>query len=670
MKLCMGCMSELENMSICPNCGRDNAVTEEAPSNFLKPGTVLNEKYVVGVALGQGGFGITYIGYDMILGTKVAIKEYYPSDIAGRTISTGDVSAFTNNEDDYNRGREKFIEEARTLAKFSDHPCIVGVKDCFNTNNTAYMVMEFLEGVNLKEYLNRKGGKVSVDAAISILTPVMDALRAVHGVGIIHRDISPDNIFITTDGRVRLIDFGAARQSFDGHKSLSIMLKPGYAPEEQYRTRGNQGPWTDVYVLTATFYSMITGTVPPDSLERAMEDTLEIPNEFPTHIREALRNGLAVRAAERFSSIEQLQAALNGKVVEAEKGTNSKEKAEKVVPQKKINNRTIKIAIGISAILVITLVWCGIMIFGTKGDVDKGYEYLEAGNLEKADKEINKYIRIVSEKDNNEQNITMDEFIGAVALVRLEIAKGNTDLAASEIEHLFEAIGKEDTTVDYDAEVVKEIAKWYLTLYCSADKVEECVSRFTEQVPELEGYICMGDAEYEEAEPYKEYKILSIGGESTGISCYTGGVAEVTWQNEGYETTEPYKEFERKYVNDKATDEIRYTGKTKPKEFVGSWLCPSEYEDMSHFNVNLSFNSDGTCYYDTWRTRAYGTYQFVSDDTVKANFDIHCKGAGLTTYSYYYSETNYYTLSGNTLTLDYSISDGVYHSKGDVYHRN
>ena len=193
----------------------------------------------------------------------------------------------------------------------------------------------------------------------------------------------------------------------------------------------------------------------------------------------------------------------------------------------------------------------------------------------------------MSEKDNNEQNITMDEFIGAVALVRLEIAKGNTDLAASEIEHLFEAIGKEDTTVDYDAEVVKEIAKWYLTLYCSADKVEECVGRFTEQVPELEGYICMGDAEYEEAEPYKEYKILSIGGEPTGISCYTGGVAEVTWQNEGYETTEPYKEFERKYVNDKATDEIRYTGRVAQVTWINEGYESNEpYREFERKYVN------------------------------------------------------------------------------------
>ena len=323
MGLCMGCMTDKGNEQICPKCGLNEAEISNISPVFLKPGTELNGRYTVGLALGQGGFGITYIGYDNILNTRVAIKEYYPADIAGRTSNDGTVSAYTQGSDEYFKGKTRFIEEARTLAKFSDHPCIVGVKDCFDANGTAYMVMEFLEGVNLKEYLKRKGGKVSVNEAVSILTPVMDALRAVHNVGIIHRDISPDNIYITTDARVRLIDFGAARQSIGGQRSLSIMLKPGYAPEEQYRTKGNQGPWTDVYALTATFYRMITGTVPPDSLERVMEDTLEIPNELPTHIREALRNGLAVRASERFKNVEQLRAALNGGKVQPGGAPNS-----------------------------------------------------------------------------------------------------------------------------------------------------------------------------------------------------------------------------------------------------------------------------------------------------------------------------------------------------------
>ena len=308
----MGCMKEKGDEQICPLCGMSDADLGEVAPIFLRPGSELKDRYIVGIALGQGGFGITYIGYDKVLNTRVAIKEYFPSDIAGRTSEAGTVSAYPRSADDFGRGKERFLDEARTLAKFSDHPCIVGVKDCFAENETAYMIMEFLDGVSLKEYLNRKDGRLSVSDSISILAPVMDALCAVHKEGIIHRDISPDNIFITTDGRVRLIDFGAARQTMGGQKSLSVMLKPGYAPEEQYRTRGNQGPWTDVYALTATLYRMITGEVPPDSLERVMEDTLDIPVDLPQNVQTALRLGMAVRSSERYSSVEQLRAALNG----------------------------------------------------------------------------------------------------------------------------------------------------------------------------------------------------------------------------------------------------------------------------------------------------------------------------------------------------------------------
>jgi len=315
MGLCLSCMTEVGEEQFCPICGFNQHEACTVSPAFLQPGTMLNNRYIVGIALGQGGFGITYIGYDTVLNTKVAIKEYYPSDIASRNSGDGTVSAYSSVGEEYVKGRERFLDEARTLAKFADHPCIVGVRDCFDTNGTAYMIMEFLEGVNLKEYLKRKGGVLPVNEAISIITPVMDALRAVHKMGIIHRDISPDNIYITTDARVRLIDFGAARQSIGGQKSLSIMLKPGYAPEEQYRSKGNQGPWTDVYALTATLYRMITGKVPPDSLERVMDDTLDVPNTLPPHIIVALKKGLAVRAPERFSSVEQLQMALAGENV-------------------------------------------------------------------------------------------------------------------------------------------------------------------------------------------------------------------------------------------------------------------------------------------------------------------------------------------------------------------
>ena len=316
MSKCMGCMKEKGESEACPHCGYVSPKEQENAA-YLPEGTVLQNRYLLGRVLGQGGFGITYIGYDNTLDARVAIKEYYPGDIAQRTPGDKTVTPYTQASADYEHGKKRFIEEARTLARFSDFPGIVSVKDCFEEDNTAYMVMQFLEGIDLKEYLKRKGGKISPEEAVSILTPVMDALKEIHRAGIIHRDISPDNIFITTEGQIKLIDFGAARQSLGGGKSLSIQLKPGYAPEEQYRTHGNQGPWTDVYALAATLYRMVTGQVPPEAMERMSYDTLEIPQELPENIRTALQIGLAVRAPERYASVEQFQSALAGKTVAA-----------------------------------------------------------------------------------------------------------------------------------------------------------------------------------------------------------------------------------------------------------------------------------------------------------------------------------------------------------------
>ena len=311
MSKCMGCMKEKGESEVCPHCGYVSPKEQENAA-YLPEGTVLQNRYLLGRVLGQGGFGITYIGYDNTLDARVAIKEYYPGDIAQRTPGDKTVTPYTQASADYEHGKKRFIEEARTLARFSDFPGIVSVKDCFEEDNTAYMVMQFLEGIDLKEYLNRKGGKISPEEAVSILTPVMDALKEIHRAGIIHRDISPDNIFVTTEGQIKLIDFGAARQSLGGGKSLSIQLKPGYAPEEQYRTHGNQGPWTDVYALAATLYRMVTGQVPPEAMERLSYDTLEIPQGLPENIMTALQIGLAVRAPERYSSAEQFQNALSG----------------------------------------------------------------------------------------------------------------------------------------------------------------------------------------------------------------------------------------------------------------------------------------------------------------------------------------------------------------------
>ena len=379
MGLCMGCMTDKGESVTCPKCGLNEQELKNASQNFLQPGSRLNDRYTVGIALGQGGFGITYIGYDNVLGTRVAIKEYYPNDSAQRESESRTVRAFAGGETDFEKGKEKFLTEARTLARFSEYPGVVSVKDCFGANGTAYMVMQYLDGTDLKQYLNRHGGKLSESESVQILMPVTEALKEIHKTGIIHRDISPDNIFMTNDGQVKLIDFGAARQSFGDNKSISVTLKPGYAPEEQYRTRGNQGPWTDVYALSATLYRMVTGNTPPESIERVMDDELVIPEYLLDNVRYALKKGMAVKAADRFENVEQLMNAILGKAqpVQTQKSSAAPQKSYKnpipmsgtayPIKQKRKRNGIILVSV-LSALAVICAVVTTVLVIDKTND--------------------------------------------------------------------------------------------------------------------------------------------------------------------------------------------------------------------------------------------------------------------------------------------------------------
>ena len=312
--ICLGCMTDQQKEGSCPHCGFD-AAGYEAPPHQLKPGSILNGKYLVGRALGEGGFGITYIGFDLNLELRVAIKEYYPNGLVTRQVSgTMSVIPFTSQGEQYGKGLERFVLEARSLAKFHDLRGIVAVKDFFRENSTAYIVMEYIEGETLKQYIARKGGRLPMEEALSLLRPVMESLALVHGAGIIHRDISPDNIMLTKRG-AKLIDFGAARTYVDEeNRSRTVTLKSGYAPYEQYQTRGEQGPYTDVYALCATIYKCATGTTPPEATDRMAEDTLKSLSALGIAIdpkQEAvLLKGLSVKARDRYQDIPQLNAAL------------------------------------------------------------------------------------------------------------------------------------------------------------------------------------------------------------------------------------------------------------------------------------------------------------------------------------------------------------------------
>ena len=363
--LCYNCFQHIQDPAApCPYCGFDLEENRQKFPVALRAGTVLNNRYIVGRVLGQGGFGITYVAFDTQLQTRMAIKEYMPSDIATRVEGTTVSIMMDTKSDDFTYGAERFQEEARTLAKFIGHPNIAGVSSYFDENDTSYFVMDYIEGVSFKSYIANNGGKVSVDETLNVMIPVLRALTAVHAEGFIHRDVTPDNIYISKDGNVKLLDFGSARYSIgDKSKSLDVILKVGYAPKEQYIRRGRQGPYTDVYSCAACFYAALTGYLPPESLERLDHDELvpvsQAGVDIPEWLDKAILKGLAVQPEDRFqSAAEFLDAIENQLVVEVPAAGQTAP-----TPQKK--SKTTLIA-GVAAALVV-VVGVGAFLAGRGG---------------------------------------------------------------------------------------------------------------------------------------------------------------------------------------------------------------------------------------------------------------------------------------------------------------
>ena len=313
---CPHCMTEnADNDTLCKKCGQK--LHDMNGEHELPIGSILSGRYYVGKALRQGGFGITYVGMDEKLGLrkKIAIKEFFPSGIATRMSRYTEDISVTGKEKAhfYDQEKAKFLKEAQILAKFSDVRNVVSVTDIVSEHNTVYLIMEFLEGMDLDEYIHRKS-QMTFQESFELLKPIILSLGRIHREGLIHRDISPSNIKILQDGTAILLDFGAARE-FDAmdEKSMSIILKPGYAPPEQYGSRG-QEKMTDVYALCATIYKMITGVTPENSYDRlVIKDTLKSPIELGADItpeQEAiLMKGMAVQVPERIQSMEELYNA-------------------------------------------------------------------------------------------------------------------------------------------------------------------------------------------------------------------------------------------------------------------------------------------------------------------------------------------------------------------------
>ena len=314
---CPHCMEELGEVtgSFCPFCGF-NAAQNPQPPEALPRESILHGKYLIGDVLGRGGFGITYIGFDLSLESKVAIKEYYPSGSAMRR--AGESSLYWNSTCASQTSRQgaynDFLKEARKMARVDSIPSIVRVRETFLENETAYIVMDYVEGETLKTRLKRDG-VLTYSACYAMLRPMMEDLQKVHQLGIIHRDISPDNIMIQKDGSVKLLDLGAAKDLSKKSDGMSqLVTKNGFSPAEQYMDSGKIGPWTDVYALCATIYYTCYGKLVPQALERLMDDTLtfDLPAKepLPQHAVEALKKGLAVRVNDRVQNVEQLLSLL------------------------------------------------------------------------------------------------------------------------------------------------------------------------------------------------------------------------------------------------------------------------------------------------------------------------------------------------------------------------
>ena len=404
-----------------------NLKTDKQNPRCLAVNTVLAGKYLVGPVLGEGGFGITYAGYDLNMETWIAIKEYFPVELVtrdttrrstdgggeafGRAASDGSeppagrISASGGGSDrvislsgekskTYQQGLKKYVDEARNVSRFSGIPGIVSVKDFFYENNTAYIVMEYIDGISLKEYLKQKGGKVSEEEALSILRPVLEALEKVHAAGIVHRDISPDNIMLTFSEKgaagqgsvpavygnisaVKLIDFGAARMtSKNDQKSLTIILKHGYAPEEQYRSHGEQGAWTDVYALCAVLYRMLTGKVPESAMDRLFSDGLKRPEELGVKVTpavsEVIMRGLVVKKEGRIRSVRELMDTLYA-------GKKLKKKGKTLQFGKfSVSARAAVLAVGCVLVLAAGITAVGIGLSGRNTPSVAGSDGLEA----------------------------------------------------------------------------------------------------------------------------------------------------------------------------------------------------------------------------------------------------------------------------------------------------
>ena len=412
----------------------------------LEMGYRLNGRYRVCRSLGQGGFGITYLAEDELLGQKIVIKEYFPAAFARRAedgsiriMEETDRAAFTE-------GRNRFLREARILTSLLDVPGVVKAWNYFQENQTAYLVMEYVQGISLRSWLEQNGEVPSFDEALEMLRPVVLALANIHKKGLLHRDITPDNLMVGANGTVKLLDFGSARSYLrekDSEMTQTVLLKSGYAPPEQYDGKSVQGPWTDIYALSATLYEMITGCMPEDALQRQIRDELLGPSVYgakitPEQEEHLLKRGLALDERERYTSVREFSSDFYP------------EEKLREVRYGRSGWRIAAISGGVLAAGL--LLTSGLYVFGALGGT---HTEKRAGNLDRGSREYEAFLEFVEEQGETEE--FLNKYMLDASAVRELALPGNAyydmDATPKEVLGLLQADGiSEGLSPEYSSE--------------------------------------------------------------------------------------------------------------------------------------------------------------------------------------------------------------------------
>ena len=412
----------------------------------LEMGYRLNGRYRVCRSLGQGGFGITYLAEDELLGQKIVIKEYFPAAFARRA-EDGSIRIMEETDRaDFTEGRNRFLREARILTSLLDVPGVVKAWNYFQENQTAYLVMEYVQGISLRSWLEQNKEEPSFDEALEMLRPVVLALESIHKKGLLHRDITPDNLMVGANGTVKLLDFGSARSYLrekDSEMTQTVLLKSGYAPPEQYDGKSVQGPWTDIYALSATLYEMITGCMPEDALQRQIRDELIEPSIYgakitPEQEEHLLKRGLALDERERYTSVREFSSDFypEEKLREVRYGRSGRRIA----------------AISGGVLAAGLLLTSGLYAFGALGGT---HTEKRAGNLDRGSREYEAFLEFVEEQGETEE--FLNKYMLDASAVRELALPGNAyydmDATPKEVLGLLQADGiSEGLSPEYSSE--------------------------------------------------------------------------------------------------------------------------------------------------------------------------------------------------------------------------